>query len=76
MKNSKSVLTALLIAGTALLNLQAPAAQNNAEPKLDYAVSWLGNSFSGANDKWAQNFFIHMNVRPDGSCVTWSRPRE
>ena len=40
--------------------------------ELEYTVSWLGNSFSGANDKWVQNFFIHMNVRPDGSCVTWS----
>lgn len=39
---------------------------------LDYRVTWLGNSFSGAGDKWVQNFFIHMNTRPDGSCVTWS----
>lgn len=38
----------------------------------DYSVSWLGNSFSGADGKWVQNFFIHMNVRADGSCVTWS----
>lgn len=40
--------------------------------ELNYRVSWLGNSFSGADDKWVQNFFVHMNVRPDGSCVTWS----
>ncbi len=40
--------------------------------KLDYAVSWVGNSFSGADGKWVQNFFIHMNTRPDGSCITWS----
>ena len=39
---------------------------------LDYKVSWVGNSFSGADDKWVQNFFIHANVRPDGSVVTWS----
>ncbi len=39
---------------------------------LDYTVSWVGNSFSGANDKWVQNFFIHMNTRSDGSCITWS----
>lgn len=39
---------------------------------LDYQVSWVGNSFPGGNDKWVQNFFIHMNTRPDGSCVTWS----
>lgn len=39
---------------------------------LDYRVSWLGNSFPGAGGKWVQNFFIHANVRPDGSVVTWS----
>jgi hypothetical protein len=39
---------------------------------LDYKVSWLGNSFSGANNQWVQNFFIHMNTRPDGTCYTWS----
>jgi hypothetical protein len=32
----------------------------------------VGNSFSGADGQWVQNFFIHMNVRPDGTCVTWS----
>ena len=45
----------------------APAATN-----LNCAVSWVGNSFSGADDKWVQNFFIHMNTAPDGSCYTWS----
>lgn len=39
---------------------------------LDYAVSWVGNSFSGASNKWVQNFFIHMNTAPDGACHTWS----
>lgn len=39
---------------------------------LSYTVSWVGNSFSGADDKWVQNFFIHMNTAPDGSCFTWS----
>ena len=39
---------------------------------LNYSVSWVGNSFSGADDKWVQNFFIHMNTAPDGSCFTWS----
>jgi len=42
------------------------------EDSLRYDVSWLGNSFPGADDEWVQNFFVHMNVRPDGSCVTWS----
>ena len=40
--------------------------------ELDYSVSWVGNSFSGADGKWVQNFFIHMNTRPDGTCHTWS----
>jgi len=40
--------------------------------ELHYSVSWLGNSFSGANDKWVQNFFIHMGVQPDGTVNTWS----
>ena len=51
------------------LALAAGAAR---EGKLDYVVSWVGNSFPGAGGKWVQNFFIHMNTRPVGSCVTWS----
>ena len=43
-----------------------------AAEKLDYSVSWLGNTFPGGNDKWVQNFFIHMNTAPDGACHTWS----
>ncbi len=39
---------------------------------LKYTVSWVGNSFPGAHDQWVQNFFIHMNTLPDGTCVTWS----
>ena len=41
-----------------------------AGPKND--VSWVGNSFSGADDKWVQNFFIHMKTAADGFCFTWS----
>ena len=37
-----------------------------------YTVSWVGNSFSGADNQWVQNFFIHLNVKPDGSVITWS----
>ena len=40
--------------------------------KLDYTVSWVGNSFSGASNRWVQNFFIHMNTGPDGACYAWS----
>ena len=44
-----------------------------AEPnRLQYQVSWLGNSFSGASNRWVQNFFIHMNTRSNGTCYTWS----
>jgi hypothetical protein len=39
---------------------------------LQYSVSWLGNSFSGASNKWVQNFFIHTKVQPDGTVNTWS----
>ena len=39
---------------------------------LDYSVSWLGNSFSGASNKWVQNFLIHTRVQPDGTVNTWS----
>ena len=39
---------------------------------LHYSVSWLGNSFSGASNKWVQNFFIHTKVQPDGTVNTWS----
>jgi hypothetical protein len=53
--------------------LAAGAAAGEPPPKkLDAIVSWVGNSFSGAGDKWVQNFFIHMNVTPDGTCHTWS----
>ncbi len=54
-----------------LLVLAAPF---GAAPAADLhpTVSWLGNSFSGANDKWVQNFFIHATVQPDGTVNTWS----
>jgi hypothetical protein len=39
---------------------------------LHYTVSWLGNSFSGASNKWVQNFFVHTKVQPDGTVNTWS----
>jgi hypothetical protein len=39
----------------------AAVATHAAEP-LDYSVSWLGNTFAGASNKWVQNFFIHTLV--------------
>ena len=60
----------ILIALISLASGPLPAAAG--DKPLNYAVSWVGNSFPGAGDRWVQNFFIHMNTRPDGSCVTWS----
>src|SRR5690349_17948754 len=39
---------------------------------LKYTVSWLGNTVSGASNRWVQNFFIHTHVQPDGTVNTWS----
>ena len=41
-------------------------------PSGSYQVSWVGNSFSGADNKWVQGFFIHMNTDPDGTCRMWA----
>jgi sugar lactone lactonase YvrE len=41
-------------------------------PPGSYRTSWLGNSFSGASNRWVQNFFINTQVQPDGSVNTWS----
>lgn len=58
----------LAISGQALL----AAASDVEMPRLRYSVSWVGNSFSGASNKWVQNFFIHTKVQPDGTVDTWS----
>ena len=55
-----------LLGWTALLAGAASAGE------LDCKVSWVGNSFPGADGRWVQNFFIHANARPDGTVVTWS----
>lgn len=39
---------------------------------LGYSVSWVGNSFSGASNKWVQICFIHTKVQLDGTVNTWS----
>lgn len=61
----------LLRASIAVLHLGLVAGGGSAAD-LDYKVSWLGNSFPGTDGQWVQNFFIHANVRADGSVVTWS----
>jgi hypothetical protein len=72
--NSKWHLQHLLVVGVFLwLPSFLPLVQAQpAPPSGKYIVSWLGNSFSGVNEKWVQNFFIHMNTAPDGTCYTWS----
>ena len=37
------------------------------EQPLDAHVSWLGNTFGGADDEWVQNFVEGMFVTPDGT---------
>lgn len=62
----------LLIAMSAADLLADDAASIARRPVSGYSVSWVGNSFSGADDKWVQDFFIHMTTAPDGTCHTWS----
>ena len=66
-RGSHLIATVLLVVAY-LWHIPLPAAGE----ALDFRASWVGNSFSGANDKWVQNFFIHMNVEPDGTVHTWS----
>lgn len=49
----------------------APVALWSAPP-LKATVTWVGNSFPGASNRWVQNFFIHTGVDPDGTVSTWS----
>lgn len=46
--------------------------RGEAASDLDHSVSWVGNSFSGASNRWVQNFFVHTQVQPDGTVNTWS----
>ena len=70
------MLRTMPLLATALLLTQHKPAQGASpvEPvsPLRYSVSWLGNSFSGASNRWVQNFFIHTKVQPDGTVNTWS----
>ena len=63
--------TAALFAALVLTSHSPAQAAAPAEP-LRYSVSWLGNSFSGASNRWVQNFFIHTKVQSDGTVNTWS----
>ncbi len=53
--------------------------------QLDYTITWVGNSFSGADDKWVQNVFtggweergkIWVNRMSDGREVGVLEPDE
>lgn len=46
--------------------------KKDAKTMLNYKTTWIGNSFSGGEDGWVQNFVIHQNVKPDGLVYTWS----
>jgi hypothetical protein len=59
-------LTGLLAAAASVTPLDA------APSPLQYSVTWVGNSFPGASNRWVQNFFIHTHVQPDGTVNTWS----
>lgn len=60
-----------LLTGHVFAGLLAGGSWALAQP-LDYYVTWVGNSFSGASNRWVQNFFIHTKVQPDGTVNTWS----
>ena len=53
--------------GLATAAISAPAAT-----PLNPTVTWVGNSFPGASNRWVQNFLIHTRVQPDGTVNTWS----
>ena len=47
------------------LALWTTVSSTSSAADLNHTVSWLGNSFSGASNKWVQNFFIHTKAQPD-----------
>jgi hypothetical protein len=49
-----------------------PARAQIQSPPGSYQTSWLGNSFSGASNRWVQNFFINTQVQSNGTVNTWS----
>ena len=56
--------TAALCIAALLLTCRLPA------QAVAPAVTWVGNSFSGASNRWVQNFFIHTRVQPDGTVTS------
>jgi hypothetical protein len=70
MKRILAPFLTLLITNGGLAAAPAPAPVS--PPPGQYQVTWVGNSFSGASNRWVQNFFIHTQVQPDGTVNTWS----
>jgi hypothetical protein len=55
-----------------VLALVVSAISTTVAAPLNYTVTWVGNSFPGASNRWVQNFLIHTKVQPDGTVNTWS----
>jgi len=72
MKQNPRDFPRLLLLSLALLPAGLAVAQPPATTNLPCTVSWLGNSFSGASNRWVQDFIIHTKVQPDGTVNTWS----
>lgn len=56
----------------ALLVVILPSLEVLGQNKLNYSITWVGNSFPGRQNKWVQNFFIYTAVQADGTVNTWS----
>lgn len=72
-----AVLMALFITGVSVLLPVQPAAPVFAgttytNGSISYTRSWLGNTYSGANEKWVQNYILQMVTTSDGTCYTSS----
>lgn len=57
----------LMLSGLFATKALAADAPTASEPKLNYTVSWLGNTFAEP-DKWVQMDAHAMYVAPDGTC--------
>jgi len=53
------LVVSLICAG---ISIPAQSVNSQASSELNYSVSWVGNSFSGAQDKWVQNKNNHRSL--------------
>ncbi len=63
--NNRLQMGLVLVGLMALLIFSPTEAQD-----LNYTTSWIGNSFSGSDGGWVQNFVDGMFVTPDGTVYT------